>query len=675
MGALTSRQNAAVEEADVISTHAYKYPPKSGNYFGSHFIMGGERFDTPQPEAYLFGENADLNFLGSRPTAFPYPPPQANEPTKTLKSLVNIRKESVRFVKAPDSATKAHGDGGVNKGNALNIEFIFDSDAKCAITIYYFCTEEVSPSGVTFLPRESLTSETFHYKKGVNQYFSQPSHIFNPHLFPEDDLTYNATKEKYPVAIHCVAEEGNEDCRQSHTTICVIDHHSDNSYALRALKQKIFVDGLCYLLQEIYGIENKALNKPTMDDDTDDNGSECVICMSDTRDTLILPCRHLCLCNSCADSLRYQANNCPICRSPFRALLQIRAVQKGVSSNLLAPQNSPDPNCEHIPSGYIPVSLIEALNGPPQCIGRTMSTDSTDVPDAVQAAENLSRLTEKISGKHSPKSGSQRRSKNKKNSECAPEFRMSVLNSNESNPTSATNETTTEPTEKKSPPSSHRNSISYERSNSMKGKDKTPASRQISRDSLHIVNERPSLKKKDKTLEAAAAVADNNDDDSDDEKLSPLLSPGSRNTLSGHNKSPLHIDGVEESIDDIDMDELKSDGGSKPFKNGDKLSQKDTSLNGPSIAGLKNKKSLHQKSTSVGNISSAPITALKDNVSSLPDMLDGPIGVNSTSTRSSSDSYSSSSSTKQLLSSNQPSSSVTKIMVDDKAAVQNAVNV
>lgn len=34
--------------------------------------MGGERFDTPQPEAYLFGENGDLNFLGSRPTAVSY---------------------------------------------------------------------------------------------------------------------------------------------------------------------------------------------------------------------------------------------------------------------------------------------------------------------------------------------------------------------------------------------------------------------------------------------------------------------------------------------------------------------------------------------------------------------------------------------------------------------------
>lgn len=30
MGALTSRQNPGVEEVDVISTHAYKYPPRSG---------------------------------------------------------------------------------------------------------------------------------------------------------------------------------------------------------------------------------------------------------------------------------------------------------------------------------------------------------------------------------------------------------------------------------------------------------------------------------------------------------------------------------------------------------------------------------------------------------------------------------------------------------------------
>lgn len=29
--------------------------------------MGGEKFDMPHPEGYLFGENMDLNFLGNRP--------------------------------------------------------------------------------------------------------------------------------------------------------------------------------------------------------------------------------------------------------------------------------------------------------------------------------------------------------------------------------------------------------------------------------------------------------------------------------------------------------------------------------------------------------------------------------------------------------------------------------
>lgn len=303
--------------------------------------MGGERFDTPQPESYLFGENADLNFLGSKPTPvsalitsimsilistrpqqFPYPPPQSTEPTKTLNSLVNIRKESIRFVKSKESK--------------YNIEFIFDADANCAITLHYLCSEDTSPGGMIYASREaSLTSATYHYKKGINQLFSQPNHTFNPATYSDEELS-TFTEKEIPIAIHCVVEDtlgAAEEIRQSHTTLCVVDHHADGSYALRALKQKIFVDGLCYLLQEIYGIENKNLNKVSaVDDDSEDTGSECVICMCDMRDTLILPCRHLCLCNSCADSLRYQANNCPICRAPFKALLQVRAVQKGTSS-------------------------------------------------------------------------------------------------------------------------------------------------------------------------------------------------------------------------------------------------------------------------------------------------------------------------------------------------------
>lgn len=109
-----------------------------------------------------------------------------------------------------------------------------------------------------------LASEVYHCKRGINQTFLQTSHVFNPSQYP-NDLQYNSERDIYPVVIHCVSDEGPEESKQSHTTICVIDHHSDGTYGLRALKQKIFVDGLCYLLQEIYGIENKCNNKVSSD--------------------------------------------------------------------------------------------------------------------------------------------------------------------------------------------------------------------------------------------------------------------------------------------------------------------------------------------------------------------------------------------------------------------------
>lgn len=193
------------------------------------------------------------------------------------------------------------------------------------------------------------------------------------------------------------------------------------------------------MLQEIYGIENKNINKVSgvirshsiqsddlivskinknvltfchtafafqvnLDDDSEDNGSECVICMSDIRDTLILPCRHLCLCNSCADSLRYQANNCPICRSPFRALLQIRAVQKSsTATNTLTTSQSLQESVsgENIPMGYVPVSLIEALNGPPaQTTTLKTQLDEINDSDSIKAAVEILNRSQDSNGEN-----------------------------------------------------------------------------------------------------------------------------------------------------------------------------------------------------------------------------------------------------------------------------------
>ncbi|XP_043516432.1 E3 ubiquitin ligase Rnf157 isoform X1 [Frieseomelitta varia] len=538
MGSLTSRQNAGVEEVDIVSNHAYKYPPRSGSYFGSHFIMGGERFDTPQPEAYLFGENADLNFLGSRPTPFPYPPPQANDPTKTLKSLVNIRRESLRLVRNVDQTStspqchnvKHYGDGDLDKKSSrYNIEFTFDCDVRCAITIYYFCTEEITTKGVTYIPRDpSMNSETYYYKKGANQLFSQTSHTFDPTAYSKEDLLYNADREIIPIAIHCVAEEGSDEPKQSHTTIAVVEKHSDGTYVLKALKQKLYVDGLCYLLQEIYGIENKNAENAKQqgsDEDTDDNGSECVICMCDVRDTLILPCRHLCLCNSCADSLRYQANNCPICRAPFRALLQIKALQKATGAIISNPP-LPEGSCENIPAGYEAVSLIEALNGP--YIPRTavLAPESPDTPDtdtanAIQAAEALNRSIERtpVSKHVSSKEGDI--SARTSGTTCpTPEFRMSVLLARDEHSGSQKD--------------LHNRSPAMRMKNSAHLREKAVLR---SRDTLRLVNEKQPVSLYE------YLQGQGQDEDSEAEKLSPLLDAAtSTEALDTHSRGICDID-------------------------------------------------------------------------------------------------------------------------------------
>lgn len=426
MGAFTSRRNMGVEEVDISTNNAYRYPPKSGCYFGSHFIMGGDRFETTQPESYLFGENQDLNFLGNRPIPFPYPAPQAHEPTKTLKSLVNIRKESLRFVKVneDDGASKGHTSPAQSIDQDLtsdsqsitsqsnsehilpcdetsqkyNIEFTFDTDVKCAITIYYFATEEISNKQAVYRPRDpSMNSETFHYKRGANQTFCQSMHVIEPQKFSEEEWQYNPDKDIIPIVIQCVVEE-EEYIGHSHMTFAVVDK-VEGGYSLKALKQKQMVDGLCYLLQEIYGIENKNVDRPK-DDDLEDTSSECVICLVEMRDTLILPCRHLCLCNGCADNLRYQASNCPICRSPFRALLQIRAMRKKITQLPLPSSQTSNtdtseetsPSQEGIPPGYEAVSLLEALNGT-SMPSITTGTTRYSYPDATERATGNSHAT------------------------------------------------------------------------------------------------------------------------------------------------------------------------------------------------------------------------------------------------------------------------------------------
>ena len=71
-----------------------------------------------------------------------------------------------------------------------------------------------------------------------------------------------------------------------------------------------------------------------------DNG-ECLICCTNLRNTVFLPCKHACTCNTCAHSLKMRNNPCPICKNPIKDLLilEVDDVKNLVVNNNLEEQN------------------------------------------------------------------------------------------------------------------------------------------------------------------------------------------------------------------------------------------------------------------------------------------------------------------------------------------------
>lgn len=57
--------------------------------------------------------------------------------------------------------------------------------------------------------------------------------------------------------------------------------------------------------------------------DMKDSRAPCVVCLDAARDCVLLPCRHWCLCHSCAVRLRSQSPTCPVCRGPLKTILQM----------------------------------------------------------------------------------------------------------------------------------------------------------------------------------------------------------------------------------------------------------------------------------------------------------------------------------------------------------------
>lgn len=57
----------------------------------------------------------------------------------------------------------------------------------------------------------------------------------------------------------------------------------------------------------------------------DDNpDAECLICLAEKKDTLIMPCCHFCVCEVCGKALVEAKQTCPICRGNISSLIPMK---------------------------------------------------------------------------------------------------------------------------------------------------------------------------------------------------------------------------------------------------------------------------------------------------------------------------------------------------------------
>jgi hypothetical protein len=52
---------------------------------------------------------------------------------------------------------------------------------------------------------------------------------------------------------------------------------------------------------------------------------ECCVCLANRKDTVLLPCKHLCVCSVCAVEIKDSSKNntCPICRAAIKDTMKV----------------------------------------------------------------------------------------------------------------------------------------------------------------------------------------------------------------------------------------------------------------------------------------------------------------------------------------------------------------
>lgn len=232
-----------------------------------------------------------------------HPPPMSTTTQAVpLKVDESINKSSIKLIPLDGCS------------NSYKVEFEFSSDYPCTISIYFFAEERQSHNSINYVVDTSKypQPEFYNFKPGNSQKFDKT--CIDLAKYSPNELFYRQSYA-YPLIIELTPIYPDQTKPPQSLTTYLSFERKGRVLNLVPVRQKLAYNGQLLELMEIYGFAENQGNseKPT-----------CIICLTEKNNTTIMPCRHVCLCQYCAELLKNQGRNlCPICRGPIESFVTI----------------------------------------------------------------------------------------------------------------------------------------------------------------------------------------------------------------------------------------------------------------------------------------------------------------------------------------------------------------
>mmetsp|Transcript_17428 Transcript_17428/g.31454 ORF Transcript_17428/g.31454 Transcript_17428/m.31454 type:complete len:250 (-) Transcript_17428:7116-7865(-) len=188
--------------------------------------------------------------------------------------------------------------------DVYSLEFCYNALRDCELAVHQWAEEVLDVHNSTLYyatdTQKQVGSQIMKLPQGMLQYIPPKSVIVDLSCFEENSKQGEAVPLVIEISPSLKEMSGSTEATHISFT------NRGKGFNLKVTCQKFTKEGHTYEILQLFGTQahESEIERP-----------ECVICLTNIRDTSVLPCGHMCLCHDCANMTRAQSyGKCPICR-------------------------------------------------------------------------------------------------------------------------------------------------------------------------------------------------------------------------------------------------------------------------------------------------------------------------------------------------------------------------